>query len=135
MGRKKTSANQGNQYWYQNIQLENLQASINTNLKDSKLFGLLGYSCEEGVKRNLGRVGAKDAPNLIKSQLAKYAFHHFQKDIIDFGNISCENENLEDCQNSLSEAVYKLLSNSVFPIIIGGGTIFLLVITKGFINT
>ena len=35
----------------------------------------LGFCCDEGIRRNEGRVGAKAGPNSLREQLAKLACH------------------------------------------------------------
>jgi len=113
---RKTTPNAGTQYWYQAIQ----QASLEESTTKANI-GLLGYACDEGVKRNLGRVGATNGPNKVKERLAKLAFHHFDKQIVDFGNISCIEEDLESCQEAFSQSITQLLRNNIFPIAVGGG--------------
>ena len=90
-------------------------------ISDKNTITLLGYACDEGVGRNLGRIGAKLGPDAIRKKLAKQAFHFPNKKILDLGNLICENENMEDCQNQLAICVSNLITHQVFPIILGGG--------------
>lgn len=115
---RKSNPDLGNQYWHQAIELKNL-----LNLKESSKadIALIGYACDEGVKRNLGRVGAKDAPPFVRERLAKLAFHHSAKKIIDVGDMCCIEDDLETCQEAFSAAIHQLLSKRIFPIAIGGG--------------
>jgi formiminoglutamase len=86
-----------------------------------KTFALLGYASDEGVRRNLGRVGAALGPNAIRKQLGKLSNHLTEETrLIDFGNLECQNQNLEDLQLELSTAVNFFLNNNTIPIIIGG---------------
>ena len=39
---------------------------------------LIGFACDEGVRRNGGRVGAKDGPRAIRAALANLAWHQDQ---------------------------------------------------------
>jgi len=48
---------------------------------------LLGFCCDEGVRRNKGRVGAKRAPDLIRKALANNSWHDGKKALYDGGNI------------------------------------------------
>lgn len=93
-----------------------------TNSQDKQTISLIGFACDEGVRRNQGRVGAAHAPQAIKSALAKLPWHSGDEvNIIDVGNIQCPDEDLEAAQAKLGEAVDKLLKASTTPIIIGGG--------------
>src|SRR5699024_4449124 len=84
-------------------------------------FGLVGFACDEGVKRNHGRAGAAFAPNEVRKMLANLPYTLQRADIIDTGNIVCENEDLEKAQEKLGDAVGELLAKTYTPIIIGGG--------------
>ena len=46
---------------------------VNTSPQAS--FALIGFSSDEGVKRNKGRLGAADAPDMIRAQLANLPVH------------------------------------------------------------
>ncbi len=115
---RASAPEKGIQYWYQAIQFADLEEIPE---EATGTIGLLGYACDEGVRRNLGRVGTKEAPDATRKKLAKLAFHHQEIRITDFGNIVCEDQNLEATQESLAEAVAALREKSIFPIILGGG--------------
>ena len=107
-----------NQYWHQEIAVAHVEdASSKKNID----IGLVGYVCDEGVKRNQGRIGARKGPKSIRNKLGKLPIHDKTKKIIDFGNIICLDTNLEDCQKALSKAISKLIKQDVLPIAIGGG--------------
>lgn len=78
---------------------------------------ITGFSSDEGVKRNKGRVGAAEGPFKVREKMSSYAF---MNDLYDFGTI-IGTENLEQSQQSLGDAVYEIYRNDSFPIIIGGG--------------
>ncbi|MED4729782.1 formimidoylglutamase [Aneurinibacillus migulanus] len=85
-------------------------------------IGLIGFRCDEGVSRNKGRIGAYKAPDAIRKALASLPWHFGESVVLyDFGNISCDDKELETAQDELGEAVKKMLDVSIFPIIIGGG--------------
>ena len=107
-----------NQYWHQEIAVAHIEdASSKKNID----IGLVGYVCDEGVKRNQGRIGARKGPKSIRNKLGKLPIHHTGKKIIDFGDVICLDNNLEDCQKALSKAISKLIKQDVLPIAIGGG--------------
>lgn len=84
-------------------------------------FGLIGFCCDEGVKRNQGRAGAAKGPEAIRKALADLPFDLEHIHIWDFGDIHCLNGDLEEAQAHLGEAVAFLLSHKIRPIVLGGG--------------
>jgi formiminoglutamase len=107
------------QYWCQQIECHNLQNDLTAVEKPH--FAIIGYACDEGVRRNQGRVGAKNGPEAIRKQLSRFAFNHPPKRIIDFGNIIPVEEDMESCQAALARVTEQLLSQNIFPIVLGGG--------------
>lgn len=105
-------------YLHEKVQL--LSFSSITEVK-GKTFVLLGYVCDEGVKRNQGRVGAKEGPNAIRRALAKMPNHLSIEHLIDAGDVFCLDNNMENTQEVLSEKVLSLLQKNTFPILLGGG--------------
>ena len=85
-------------------------------------YAIIGFECEEGVRRNKGRLGAAEAPNALRSGLANLPWR-FPTDarLSDVGNIACVSEDLESAQQQLGEAVTAILSKGAKPIILGGG--------------
>lgn len=85
-------------------------------------FALLGYACDEGVRRNQGRIGAKDGPLAIRTVLGKMP-NHLQENqvLVDAGDVACINGDLEGTQALLSETVFFLLKQKAIPILLGGG--------------
>lgn len=108
-------------YVHEKIQCMDLN---NTNITTfgCQTTAILGYSCDEGVKRNQGRVGAKNAPDAIRKNLAKYA-NHFPENqhIFDVGNVHCDGKDLEYAHQVTEKQIFKLLSLNMFPIVLGGG--------------
>ncbi|WP_425235728.1 formimidoylglutamase [Ulvibacterium sp.] len=88
----------------------------------SKTIAILGYACDEGVRRNQGRIGAAQGPDAIRKQLGKMP-NHLNPDtkLLDIGSISCADEDMEESQDLLSIKVSQLLKNSIFPVLLGGG--------------
>jgi formiminoglutamase len=118
-GRKSNPA-LGNQYWHQAIELGDInQLEKHQGIQSS--FGLVGYQCDEGVRRNFGRVGAAKGPLMVKEKLAKLPLHFDSKKIIDFGEVVCLQEDMESCQSAFSTMISSLIEQGIFPIGIGGG--------------
>jgi formiminoglutamase len=93
--------------------------------QDSSGITLLGFCCDEGVRRNKGRTGAFHAPDLIRQALANSAWHH-QTDsrkaaFYDAGNIFCHQKNLEESQKALAKQVQIALKQEHKVIVLGGG--------------
>ena len=89
---------------------------------DKKLFCIVGFSCDEGVHRNMGRVGAAEGPFKIRTELAKLPANFLRtSELLDIGNIICEGEDMEGAQESLSQVITYLLDNDVTPLVLGGG--------------
>tara|TARA_R110000868_G_scaffold9349_6_gene46781 strand:- start:7434 stop:8390 length:957 start_codon:yes stop_codon:yes gene_type:complete len=90
--------------------------------KKLKTIAILGYECDEGVKRNQGRIGASHAPDLIRKSLGKFPNHlPPETQLLDCGNVCCVNDDLEIAQAVLAEKITHLLSKNGFPIVVGGG--------------
>lgn len=106
--------------WHQWIEPINL---LNDSLPKPKAlaFAIIGFKCDEGIKYNKGRQGAKNAPNHIRKELRNLPcqFDSHIK-IYDAGNIHFH-ESLESTQQALSTAVDKILDLGLFPIVLGGG--------------
>lgn len=115
---RRTSPEIGNQYWYQDIHLGDLRS---LDVVKSSSIGLLGYVCDEGVKRNFGRAGAKNGPQAIRDKLGKLPIHYSTKSVIDYGDFICLEDDMESCQKAFSNGISKLISKGVFPIGLGGG--------------
>lgn len=101
---------------FQRVSLEKNYNAISTND-----FVLHGFAVDEGVKRNKGNTGAKDAPDVIRKNMSNFPVVNSSFTLKDFGNIECENENLEKAQNLLAEKVKIVLEKSAKSIVLGGG--------------
>ncbi len=115
---RKSNPNIENQYWHQEIKHINIDDEKQISNVD---IALLGYVCDEGVKRNRGRIGAAKGPKAIRERLAKLPIHFEQKTVADAGDVVCIDDNMEACQELFSEKISFLLKNNVFPIAFGGG--------------
>jgi formiminoglutamase len=87
-----------------------------------KVFALLGYACDEGVRRNFGRPGAVDGPNAIRTQLGKMANHLPDSTaLIDLGDLHCSHGDMESTQMVLDQQLQSILDNNALPLLLGGG--------------
>lgn len=106
-------------YLHEKVVLEAVQ---DIALSSKKTLALVGYACDAGVTRNMGRIGSQEGPDAIRSQLGKLP-NHLSEDVqlLDVGTIACRDGNMEAAQTLLSNIVYKLAENAIFPLILGGG--------------
>lgn len=101
---------------FQRVKEENNYENISTND-----FVLHGFAVDEGVKRNKGRVGAKDAPDMIRKNMSNFPVILPDFSLLDFGDVTCDDQNLENTQNILAEKVSTALSKGGKSLVLGGG--------------
>ncbi|MDC6403724.1 MULTISPECIES: formimidoylglutamase [Maribacter] len=93
-----------------------------STVASEKSFSLLGYACDEGVKRNLGRPGAANGPEEIRKHLGKLPNHLPTETLLyDVGTLQCLEGDMEVTQRALSDSICQLLQHKHFPIVLGGG--------------
>ncbi len=109
-----------NSSFFQTVRIVNLLD--NPEIASQKqTFALIGFRCDEGVHRNLGRIGAAEGPNAIRQALAKLPIQAQTFTCLDVGNIECADGDVETSQHALADIVALLLRQKITPIIIGGG--------------
>jgi len=119
---RASNPDMGNQYWYQEVELLNVATLTTEELKNKNIdIALLGYVCDEGVRRNRGRIGAAQGPKALRERLAKHPVHFTNKRITDVGDIHCVEDDMEHCQEAFSNLISSLLQQEIFPIAVGGG--------------
>ncbi len=112
-------------YWYQLAQPY-----------DAQHIGLIGFACDQGVRRNQGRVGAKAAPPLIRQAFAalpvisalQQRFNGQLSALLgDAGDIHCHDNDgfaestLEQAQIKYADKVSHIIRQGGLPIGLGGG--------------
>jgi formiminoglutamase len=107
------------EYWHQVIQtLPNLAFEASA----AKKVGLMGYSGEEGVRRNQGRLGTGEGPATIRKVLGTLAYHLPENiPILDYGDIFTWEGDLEASHQAITDLTYQLLKSNHFPVWLGGG--------------
>lgn len=83
-------------------------------------IAIIGFCSDEGVQRNKGRVGAVEAPDLIRQALANLPWSANQP-VFDAGNVQCQDGNLEAAHEHLAAQVENCLHHDNFPVVLGGG--------------
>ncbi len=96
---------------------------LEENIKDATqpTFGFIGFRCDEGVRRNSGRIGAAEGPAAIRHALARLPVQHQHFICYDVGSITCADGDLEASQKALGAIVALLLKHNIMPIVLGGG--------------
>ena len=87
----------------------------------TRSLAILGYACDEGVRRNNGRPGAVEGPDHIRKQWGRLPLPIDTLPIADAGTIRCSDTDLESTQELLAEKINALLTANYFPIALGGG--------------
>ncbi len=106
--------------FFQIVQTMNLFEPITVSTQQ-QVFGLLGFKCDEGIRRNHGRIGATEGPSAIRQALATFPVQKENFSCFDVGTIFCQDGDLETAQLALAETIEILLHEGITPIILGGG--------------
>lgn len=114
--------NENIERFFQTVQLMNWN-DFNTKTLPKYTVVFLGFACDEGVKRNQGRLGAKLGPDALRKALSNYPLHDRSNEFlfIDIGTITCEDSHLEKSQQALADLITDILKKGAFPIVLGGG--------------
>lgn len=83
-------------------------------------IALLGFACDEGVRRNQGRIGAAAGPNALRRALANLAYHPTLP-VYDAGNVDCVGGDLAAAQHALAAAVAAVVKAGHLSLVLGGG--------------
>lgn len=82
----------------------------------------IGFVCDEGVRRNLGRPGARRGPAAIRTESANLPCSFGPGfALYDAGDVECEGPALEEAQRLLGEKVAAIAALGLFPVVLGGG--------------
>lgn len=108
---------------HQIIRLIDLTKISSIEIDSSRInICIIGFACDEGVVRNLGRRGAKQGAEYIRLALANLPVTFGdQVTLYDAGDIGCEEDKMEEAQEGLKNAIKIILDNKLFPIVLGGG--------------
>lgn len=84
-------------------------------------IAFMGFCCDEGVRRNNGRIGAAQAPQAIRKACCNFPLVADHIVMADAGDVICDDGNLEDAQQLLGEKLQAIISQGFLPIVLGGG--------------
>lgn len=82
---------------------------------------VIGFACDAGVKRNKGRVGAKDGPAALRQALANLSAPADARPVSDLGDVVVTGDALEAGQETLTTAIGEALSGLERLVVLGGG--------------
>ena len=120
-------------YWYQLAQPYAFDDAIT---RAGQRIGLVGFACDQGVRRNQGRVGARAAPPFIRQAFAalpviaelQQRFDGQLPTLLgDAGDIHCHDNDdfaastLEQAQVKYANTVSQIIEQGGLPIGLGGG--------------
>src|SRR5690606_13349842 len=120
-------------YWYQIAQP---YAFDSTSQQNGQCIGLVGFACDQGVRRNQGRVGARAAPPSIRQAFAalpviaelQQRFDGQLPTLLgDAGDIQCHDNDdfaertLEQAQVKYADKINHIIQQGGLPIGLGGG--------------
>ena len=124
-------------YWYQIAQPYSFDSSSQqNNQQNGQRIGLVGFACDQGVRRNQGRVGARAAPPLIRQAFAalpviaelQQRFDGQLSTLLgDAGDIHCHDNDdfaertLEQAQLTYADKVSHIIQQGGLPVGLGGG--------------
>ncbi|WP_312692351.1 formimidoylglutamase [Kosakonia sp.] len=84
-------------------------------------IALLGFECDEGVKRNQGRAGAAQGPDVLRQALAPMASFCGHSQLVEMGSVRAQPEQLEEAQQELYDAVLACQRSRMRTLVFGGG--------------
>lgn len=90
-------------------------------VKPDATRAVIGFACDAGVKRNKGRVGAKEGPAALRQALANLSAPAGTGPFSDFGDVVVTGDALEAGQETLANAIGDALSDLERLVVLGGG--------------
>lgn len=81
---------------------------------------VLGFACDEGVRRNHGRTGAAEGPAALRRMLSNLPVLD-DAPLYDAGTVGCTDGDLEAAQSRYADAMAALLDAGHLPVGLGGG--------------
>lgn len=108
--------------WHQVVQCIDLsQSDLPAIQEHQQGIAIVGFNCDEGVRRNKGRQGAAGGPAAIRKSCCNFPLIASHIVIIDAGDVGCEDGKLEAAQELLGKKIKKIKAAGYMPIVLGGG--------------
>lgn len=96
---------------------QKIKLSKDSNFKNAIVF--TGYNTDDGVIRNLGRKGAANGSDAIRTACSSLPYINYFGNLYDTGNINIYK--LEEAQSELAKRTNSIIKSGSFPINLGGG--------------
>jgi formiminoglutamase len=84
-------------------------------------IALIGFCCDEGVRRNMGRTGASKAPEFIRKACCNFPLIADHIIMVDAGDVVCDDKRLDEAQELLALKISLIAEAGYLPIVLGGG--------------
>ncbi|MEH6472364.1 MAG: formimidoylglutamase [Halopseudomonas sp.] len=97
-----------------------IEPSAQGKKQQQNSLALVGFCSDEGVRRNQGRIGARNGPDPLRRALANLPWPT-NRPAYDAGNIICQANALEQAQQELADQVSECLQHSTLTTVLGGG--------------
>lgn len=110
--------------WHQLVQpVDLLSPETKPAGKDTLNICFLGFCCDEGVERNMGRRGAARGPLAIRKEMSNLPVSFTEHTrLFDAGDCYFKDgDSLTEAQTGLATLVQRLCNLNYFPILLGGG--------------
>lgn len=106
---------------HQVVKTLSLEELLKQSPKEKKVC-FVSFHSDEGVKRNGGRLGAKNAWKHLKKMMSSFPVYDNNINFYDLDTpISVKNKNLEKAQKELAYVVEKLKGLNFLVVVLGGG--------------
>ncbi len=86
----------------------------------SEGVALVGFACDEGVRRNQGRLGARRGPAALRQHLSNLPVRK-SRTLVDAGTVDVVDGDLEAGQGAYAQRITEVLDRGLLPIGLGGG--------------
>lgn len=106
---------------HQVVEILSLENLLKKDPKEKKVC-FISFNSEEGVRRNGGRLGAKDGWKHLKKMMSSFPVYDNNIKFYDLETpITVIDNDLESAQNELAKTVEKLKSLNFLVVVLGGG--------------
>lgn len=106
--------------WHQVVQVCEPE-SLPELKKEFQGIALIGFCSDEGVRRNMGRLGAAEGPHAIRRSCCNFPLVADHIIMADAGDVICDDNDLEAAQHLMAEKIRLINQAGYLPIILGGG--------------
>lgn len=108
-----------NERYFQKVERIDLRQQGLESYHDAP-YVIAGFCSDEGIIRNEGRPGARSGPLSFREQFSKLACHR-NTAILDVGNITCTDGNLEFAQEEFGKVIEYCQQHNKITLALGGG--------------